>query len=201
MSRIKNIVFDVGRVILGFSHEKFFLNLQAQGTTYENSVDNIIEELKLLEFEHGFITDVDFLKMIQQRLSQPLAEDTIAKCWYDIFHPIPEMISLAKDLKKTKNVYLLSNTNNLHWQHIIKKYNFNNLAHGLMASCEVGAMKPDPKIYQAAEKKFSLVPEETVFIDDLEKNVIGARNMNWQGIVHKEYSLTKKELNRFFSEF
>ncbi len=196
MSKIKNIVFDVGRVILDFSHEKFFLNLQAQGSTYNSVVDDLIEELKLLEFEHGRISNQDFIQMVNQRLSPPLAENIIAECWYDIFHPLPEMISLAQDLKKTKKVYLLSNTNNLHWHHMIEKYDFNKLAHDILASCEVGAMKPDPKIYKAAEKKFGLIAEETVFIDDIEINITGAKAVGWKGIVHRSYAVTKKELDQ-----
>lgn len=196
MNKVKNIIFDVGRVILDFSHEKFFQNLDSHGVTFNRSIDSAVEELKLLEFEHGFISDKDFLEMINQKLSSPLATDAIAKCWYDIFSPVTEMVALAKKLKETHKVYLLSNTNNLHWQHIVEEYDFNSLAHGILASCEIGAMKPDPKIYKAAEKKFSLLPEEIVFIDDIERNITGAKNVGWNGIWHKDYITTKKELDQ-----
>lgn len=196
MSKVNNIVFDIGRVLLDFNHDRFFTNLEQHGAIYSDKTLSTVEELKLLEFEHGYISDEEFISMVNKKLTKKLPSEIIAQCWHNIFDPVPEMLNLAKELKKTKNVFLLSNTNNLHWQHMIDKYDFDSLAHGRLASCEVGSMKPDPKIYKSAEERFNLIPAETVFIDDIERNAKGAVEVGWKAIHHRNFNQTFEILNQ-----
>ena len=83
-------------------------------------------------------------------------------------------------------VFLLSNIGDLHWRHLNARYGFDGLAHGVIASFRVGAIKPSAAIYREAERQFGLEPAATVFIDDLPPNVAGAQACGWQAIHHRD---------------
>ncbi|MFQ5580690.1 MAG: HAD-IA family hydrolase [Nitrospiria bacterium] len=69
-----------------------------------------------------------------------------------------------------------------------------------MASFEVDSVKPEPKIFHEAEKRFNLRPETTLFIDDLEANVAGATACGWQGIHHKGVVSTRRKLTTLIAD-
>ena len=105
-----------------------------------------------------------------------------------------EMLQLALRLKHHYRVYLLSNTGALHWQHIVPRFQLDQYCHDMLASYEVGAMKPAAAIFQAAEQRFELKAQSTVFIDDIADNVEGARRCGWQGIHHTNSTDTLRHL-------
>jgi len=106
------------------------------------------------------------------------------------------MLKLAGALKRYCGVYLLSNTSELHWQHIQEAFGLDKICHDRLASYEVGAMKPAPEIFTAACHRFDLQPESTVFIDDIEANVKGAVACGWQGIWHRDVAETRMQLRQ-----
>ena len=192
---ISAIVFDVGRVLIDFSYDDFFAWLATQGARF-NGVDDFVEQTDLLAYEHGHISDAVFLGTLNNLLSQPVATDTLVTKWLDLFVPIEEMLQLARRLKANYGVYLLSNTSALHWQHIVPRFQLDELSHGLLASFEVGAMKPDPAIFRAAKQRFELKAKSTVFIDDIAANAEGARSCGWQEIHHKNLQDTSRQLQK-----
>ena len=92
------------------------------------------------------------------------------------------MDPLLAKLKKKYPLYLISNTNKMHFDYI--KENFKILRHfkKTFPSHEVGYRKPEPQIYKKVLKKIKLKPEETVFVDDVEKFVDGARAIGMHAI-------------------
>jgi putative hydrolase of the HAD superfamily len=192
---INAIVFDVGRVLIDFSYDDFFDWLTQHGANI-NDVESFVRQTDLHAYEHGHMDDDAFLARLNQLLSQPVDRQLLLAQWLDLFAPIEEMLQLARQLKTRYRVFMLSNTSALHWQHIIPHYKLETYCHGLLASYEVGAMKPDPAIFRAAEQKFELSAGETVFIDDIEDNVSGARACGWQGIHHRNSRQTRRKLQQ-----
>ncbi len=190
---ITDIVFDVGRVLIDFSYDDFFAWLTTQGANI-NSVADFSEKTDLLAYEHGHITDEQFLTKLNYLLNRPVDRHTLITRWLDLFEPISDMLQLAEQLKGNYGVYLLSNTSALHWQHIVPCYDLSQISHGLLASFEVGAMKPDAAIFRAAEQQFKLNPHTTVFIDDITDNTEGAIRCGWKGIHHKNSHDTRQQL-------
>jgi FMN phosphatase YigB (HAD superfamily) len=92
-------------------------------------------------------------------------------------------------------VYLLSNIGDLHWSHLDAAYGVATVGHGVIASFRVGAVKPSAAIYREAERRFDLDPAATVFIDDLERNVAGARACGWSAIHHLSPLETRRSLS------
>lgn len=117
----------------------------------------------------------------------------------EIFEPMTEMLDFALELKREYRVFLLSNTSALHWDYLLSEYKLEEITTGVLASFEVGAMKPEAKIFREAEQRFDLLPENTVFIDDIEENVFGAISCGWHGIHHVGIEETKKQVKTWLS--
>ncbi len=193
MSPIKNIVFDVGKVLVDFSYDDLFRFLREKGAKFKD-VEDFVSQVDLLAYEHGLISDDAFIDKVQKMLSHKADRGALIRQWVEIFKPIHEMLDLARHLQARFGVYLLSNTSALHWAYLIEEYQLAKIGMDMIASFEVGAMKPSPKIFQAAEKRFGLKPESTLFIDDIQENAAGAMACGWQGIHHRGITETKGQM-------
>lgn len=193
MNKITDIVFDVGRVLVDFRYDDLFCYLRAQGAQF-TSVDDFAEKVDLRSYECGLISNDDFIDKVCDILSEEVDRSELISYWTELFQPIEEMLNLAAHLKTDFGVYLLSNTSALHWNYLKSVYKLGELSTDLLASFEVGTMKPEQKIFKEAEKRFGLFPERTLFIDDIEENVEGARACGWQGIHHIGIDRTKEKM-------
>lgn len=192
---LRAIVFDVGRVLIDFSYDELFPYLQERGASFQDTRE-FLEMSELMAYEHGRISSRRFISNISRMLTVKASDEELIARWNGIFTPVGEMLELAGSLKPRFGVYLLSNTGELHWQVLLDRYKLGDYAHGAMASFEVGAMKPDAKIYESACQRFSLAPATTLFIDDNAKNVEGAQACGWQGWHHTSVGSTKAALAR-----
>jgi putative hydrolase of the HAD superfamily len=104
------------------------------------------------------------------------------------------MVSLARRLAERYRVHLLSNVGDLHWVHMSREYGLHRIGHGALPSFVAGVMKPEPRIYAEAERRFALDPQSTVFVDDLAANVETARQRGWHGIQHVGFHETVQAL-------
>lgn len=192
---VKNVVFDVGRVLIDFNYVDFFTLLNLHGAEISTEAD-FVTRVGLLEYEKGKLTSAHFLGRLQSLLRCPLPEEELEAAWIGLFSPVPAMLELATELKSVCGVFLLSNTSELHWQHLQSAYALNECCHDLLASYEIGALKPEPGIYRAVEKRFDLVPATTLFIDDRQENVAGAQACGWQGHWHRDRKETIAKLKQ-----
>ena len=191
--KISAILFDVGRVLIDFSYAEFFSWLSAHGAQLKG-VEDFVNKTDLHAYEKGHIDDDTFLANLNQLLTRPVNKHGLIERWLDLFLPIDDMLQLAKQLMPQYRVYLLSNTSALHWQHIVPRFRLDEYSHGLLASYEVGVMKPDAAIFRAAEQQFKLSPATTVFIDDIADNALGAEQCGWRGIHHINSLETRRKL-------
>lgn len=102
--------------------------------------------------------------------------------WCDHFTLDRAAFALLRRVARTRRVYLLSNTNRLHFEHIRRRYAFTREVHGAVLSYEHGARKPEPAIYDAALRVAGARPEECLFIDDRPENVEAARRRGLRAI-------------------
>ncbi|PLX86218.1 MAG: hypothetical protein C0618_09575 [Desulfuromonas sp.] len=191
---VTDVVFDVGRVLIDFTYDRLVKVLCRQGARVR-TVDAFLAAVDLVPYEHGEISNTQFLEKLNGLLEYPLPEDALIAAWNDLFAPIDEMLDLARQIKKSCGVYLISNTSDLHWQHLLTAYRLADISHGQMASFEVGVMKPHPRIFEIACERFGLTPDRTVFIDDLKANVQGAEACGWYGIHHRRADETRQRLS------
>lgn len=190
---IRNVVFDIGGVLLRLRYQPFIEYLAGAGIDLSN-LPQWLERVDLAAHERGEITGDELLGRIAAMACRPLDVDELRTRWLDMFDRAQDMFDLAAALKDEYRVFLLSNIGDLHWTHLNARYGFDGLAHGVVASFRVGAVKPSPAIYRETERRFGLEPLATVFIDDLAPNVAGAQACGWQAIHHRHPAETRRQL-------
>jgi FMN phosphatase YigB (HAD superfamily) len=191
---IRNVVFDVGGVLLNLRYEPFVRYLQVAGIDMRD-LPAWLTRVDLAAHERGELTGEALLERIAGMAPQPLDMAELRVRWLDMFDRSEAMFRLAAGLMRDYRVYLLSNVGDLHWEHFNAVYGLDSLVHGALASFRVGAIKPQADIYRKAESMFGLEPAATVFIDDLPQNVAGARQCGWQAIHHGEVPATLCQLH------
>jgi FMN phosphatase YigB (HAD superfamily) len=190
---IRNVVFDVGGVLVRLRYQPFIEYLVAAGVDMSD-LPAWLAQVDLAAHERGEITGDELLERVAAMAHAPLDRSELQARWLDMFDRAHEMFELASGLMADYRVYLLSNVGDLHWRHLDAQYGLDDLVHGTLASFRVGAIKPSEAIYREAERRFELEPAATVFIDDLVPNVAGARACGWQAIHHVDPAETRRQL-------
>ncbi len=183
---IRNIVFDMGNVLIRFD-PPFFLD--RAGIMDPDDRKLILRELFLsvewAQMDAGTLTEETAEPVVLARIPERLrnAVSNLLYHWADQREEIPGMRELVVRLKDAGyGIYLLSNASvaqHRYWP----EYEVSRYMDGKLISCDVKVVKPCHRIYQLFTEKFSLIPEECLFIDDAPANVAGAAACGWQGIV------------------
>ena len=186
---IRNVVFDIGWVFVHLDHQPFLDFLSAHGAEAPD-LDSVLARIALEDHESGRMDGRGLLARCAALATQPMDLEAAHSRWVDMFELQPDMVDLARRLSDRYRVYLLSNIGDLHWVHLSREYELHRVGHGALPSFIAGVMKPHAGIYVEAERRFSLTPAETVFIDDRAENIVAARRRGWEGIVHGGYDTT-----------
>lgn len=198
---IRNIVFDMGNVMIRFDPEYF---LDREGITDPEDRKLVMNELFLsvewAQMDSGVLTEETAEPLILARIPDRLKDQVhhLLCSWSTPRDMIPGMEELALGLKNAGyGIYLLSNASKN--QHVYwPKVPSSRLFDGKLISCDVGFVKPMKEIYEIFTRKFGLVPEECLFIDDAPNNVAGAIACGWQGIVfHGDAGELQRKLATF----
>ena len=190
---MRNIVFDVGGVLVQLRYGPFIEYMAAAGGDMRD-LRTWQAVVGLEHHERGKLRGTRFLERVATSVPRALDLDELGRRWLDMFAPDEQMFALARALMGDYRVYLLSNVGDLHWSHLDESYGIASLGHGALPSFQAGAIKPDAAIYRAAEAEFGLDPAETVFIDDLAPNILGARGCGWSAIHHSSATETRCSL-------
>ena len=183
---IRNIVFDMGQVLIRFDP---FYFMDRAGITNPEDRKLIRNELFLsvewAQMDEGVLTEKTAEPSILQRFPERLRASVheLLFSWAWPRETIPGMEELVRSLRKAGyGIYLLSNASvaqHDYWPDIPVSRYFD----GKLISCDVGVVKPSREIYRLFTDRFSLKPEECLFIDDAPANVAGAIACGWHGIV------------------
>ncbi len=156
----------------------------------------------LNEYEKGHLTSNQFYEqlLINYGSNKNMDMETFKGYWLDVLFPCAESVDFLKRATKDLPVWLLSNTNDFHYDILMKDFPFMHWVNGGTYSFMVGSMKPDPLIYEVAIKKSGFRPEEILFIDDLAANVQAAQDQGINIIHYVDYPNFGKELSIHFPE-
>ena len=185
---IKNMVFDMGNVLLHFSPSHYVKNLGLENAEDEKKVFNATYlTWKCAYLDKGDFTEESFVDAVCEDIGEkyrPYIEKLIFH-WADDVKPVDGMADLIKELKdKGYKIYLLSNAGfrqHEYWERIPGHEYFD----GTIVSCDVKAVKPERRIYEKLYETFNLKPEECFFIDDLIINIYGAKETGMDGFVFR----------------
>lgn len=185
---IKNIIFDIGNVILKFNVKEVLKNFTSNEDEQKFILDNIINSPEWLGYaliDTGYITKEEAIEMVKDRTNHT-NDKIIEDFWnnYNNFASVnEEMLRLIKTLKeKEYKIYLLSNINQ-YTTEFIEKSGLFRLVDGYVLSYHVHQVKPYIGIYNTLLEKYKLMPNESLFIDDNEKNIITGNSL---GIISKK---------------
>ncbi|MBO6119186.1 MAG: HAD family phosphatase [Lachnospiraceae bacterium] len=183
---IKNIIFDMGNVLIDFNPMQYVGELHLANKEEEEKVFKAAYlNFKSIYMDYGRITEEEFVNHVVEGIGEEY-RDKIKELiinWHKYLTPIKGMEEIVKELKdKGYKIYLLSNagfSQHDYWDRIPASKYFD----GKVVSCDVGEVKPFREIYEALYKKFNIKPEESFFIDDLIINVFGANRTGMEGYV------------------
>lgn len=195
----KNIIFDLGGVILTLDYQKTIDEFSRLFTINFNDFFTQYQQLTFFdEFEKGEISAQTFRMNIKQFFKKEVTDQQIDFAWNAMLGTIPqERIDFLLQLKKEKNIYLLSNTNEIHlkaFNSIVKKKknitNFTSLFNKAYFSHLVKMRKPETKIFDLVIQENRLNPNETLFIDDSPQHIEGAKKIGLHThLLPKNYSI------------
>lgn len=201
---IKNIIFDIGNVILNFNLEevlqKFTNNKDEQNFILKNIIHSP-EWLGNALIDTGYISREDAIEIVKDRTNH-INDTLITDFWYNYnnFAKVDEnVLKLIKKLRdRNYKIYLLSNINPYTFEFVEKSGLF-NLVDGYVLSYKEHKVKPFVSIYKTLLERYNLIPNESVFIDDNEKNIITGNSL---GIISKKvepdnYASIVKVLDEF----
>jgi HAD superfamily hydrolase (TIGR01509 family) len=190
---IENVVFDIGWVFVRFDYRPLADFLRAHGAEV-GDLHAALEQVRLSEHESGQVHGEELLERLAALAGRPVDPAALRALWLGMFELDAPMVDLAHRLSARYQVYLLSNVGDLHWAHLSREYRLHAIGHGALPSYLAGVMKPHAGIYAEAERRFTLTPAATVFIDDRADNIAAARARGWHGIVHTDYDATCAQL-------
>lgn len=190
---INLFVFDLGNVILPFEHRQIAVKLHETSRIQDRfTPDDLFKFLfdrdrgLVNPYEEGLMSSVDFFAKLREKYKLELEFDEFQDIWNIIFQEDPEVNNTIMYLKnKGYPVFLLSNTNELHFSYIMERYPIVHSLDEWILSYEVGAKKPKQKIYDAIFEKTDTVRNEVLYIDDVPEYVDAAKMYGLQGLHFK----------------
>lgn len=192
---IRFVYFDLGNILVAFQREAAAHNVASLFHTQPSAVerafaDEVMHDTGLQnKLETGLVSEADFANALRDAFPDPVnpVDDAmVMQAISDMFTPIESMKDVLSRVRQTgMPIGILSNTCHAHWSWV------NSQSYGVLegpfdvvvVSYEARSMKPDRLIYDVAEKRAAELsgakPEEILFIDDREENVLAAREFGW----------------------
>tara|TARA_B110000003_G_scaffold223920_1_gene224426 strand:- start:110 stop:733 length:624 start_codon:yes stop_codon:yes gene_type:complete len=205
MSHIKNIIFDLGGVIINLDVLRTIKAFHKLGIkNIVNNTGHNYHHYFFYDFELGNISEEQFQKSLQNLSTKKVSFSKIKQAWNAMILDIPEYrIDFLKELKKDYNLFLLINTNSNHQFKYLSEfkqkygYSFDSLFQSAFYSHEIGLRKPDVKVFDFVLKKNKLEAKETLFIDDSLTNIKSARKLGLKVFHIQNYNMSYciKKLN------
>lgn len=186
---IKNIIFDLGNVLIEFNPHKF-VEENIPPADRDEVFQMIFERREWQELDRGTLSYDEVVKFFSIRF--PQYEDLIRKFFenkiIDCLKPIEANIKYVEELKKRGyRLYILSNFHYPAYENVSKKWDFFKLFDGEVISSHANLLKPERGIYEEILQKYKLNPEETLFIDDSQPNIEAAKEFGLKTVHLDDY--------------
>lgn len=204
---IKNIILDLGGVIINLNQSKTQESFQQLFPKKFNQISTPLIASNFFEdFEIGKISNNEFIHQFQQ-IDNNVSAKQIINAWNSMLLDIPkERIELIKKLGKQYNVFLLSNTNDIHYQ-FINEYvkaafnisDFSKLFDKIYLSYHIKLRKPNKEIFQYVLDDAKINPIETLFIDDSLEHINSSKSLGIQA--HHLNLEQNQSLTKYFNEY
>lgn len=186
---IKNLLFDFGGVIINLDKSRAEARFREIGVkNIENYLTTYRHEAIFLDYELGTLDRPQFAQELRKLTgNDKITEADVDYAWQGFLLDIPEYkFDMLKQLGKKYNVYLLSNTNPsaMEWAYTSKFSTTGEPIQAFFDKCymsyQIGLAKPDPEIFKYIIRDSGIIPSETLFFDDAQKNITAATELGFQ---------------------
>jgi len=178
------IIFDIGRVIVRVDPRRILSILHSKKM---ESPEKIWASIQLdplwLDWQEGRLSPRDWCAHLNRRFGLRVPFDKFCRAWCSVILPsqiLPN--SLFARLSRRCRLVLLSNTDPLHVEYQLSHFKFMRYFPARIYSCQVGAIKPQPKIYQAAIHAAGVPPARILYVDDVLAFVRAGRRMGLDAV-------------------
>lgn len=176
---IEALLFDLGKVLVDFDFELGIRQFVAKTPLSREDFERVIwDKHWIRRYERGEISTGEYHDHLCERGKLGMSRGEFEEAWSSVFLPDPILPErLLTNLKRRYPLILVSNTNEVHAAFIAKQYSvFDHFGHRIL-SHEVGSLKPDRGIYEAAIHASGKAPEALFFTDDREENIEAALHL------------------------
>ena len=183
-SKLRAIIFDIGRVLVRIDASRTMQGLAAGGSLSPAELLTAIEkDPQWAGWQAGRISARDWYLHLNKRFGGNFTFERFTEVWNRVLDPVPiHEDAFFKHLAKSYRLALLSNTDPIHVRHMEATYSFFAYFPVRIYSCSVGASKPDPLIYREALRALKVQAQEAVYIDDIAAYVEAAQRLGMRGI-------------------
>ena len=192
---IHNIVFDYGNVVINLDIDATYQAFESIGASrFSESWNEIMKSRLFQKYERGDISTPDFRNILRTAFDTDISDDKIDWAWNQILRDMPNSrIQLLKDIRTHYRTFLLSNSNDVHYQYYLTDLqqqhqleSFDVLFEKAYFSYKLNMIKPEPEFYQKVLSNHHLNAYETLFVDDLKQNIDAASALGMHTIWLKE---------------
>lgn len=181
---IRNLIFDLGGVILNYDVEADTRALAQAGLPEYASWDRYPELGKIANlYLNGLISDAEFCTRIDPYCTAGTSDSVKLYSMQAVLADIPrERLEAIRALRGKYRIYLLSNINHLSWEYALEQFDKAGIDPSecfdrLFLSYELGIAKPDGGIFHHVLEATGSLAEETLFLDDSSDNIRAAQEL------------------------
>lgn len=188
---VKNIIFDLGGVLLNLELERTRIAFQRLGMENFDTLYSQSKQIGLFDlFDCGKISSDEFRSVLKTHLPASTSDKEIDFAWNAMLLDLPkERLDLLRKLGKKYRLFLLSNTNEIHvaafstyLQSAFGITDFSDYFERWYYSCDIGKRKPNAEVFDFVLRENKLIASETLFVDDSLQHVEGAKNRGMVGV-------------------
>jgi putative hydrolase of the HAD superfamily len=193
---MKTLFFDIGNVLVFFSHPKMFEQIATCTGLSRPFLQDLAAKTSILsDYETGKISTetlyADLLRLAAKPFTLPMFKQAVA----DIFTPNRDVWPLVEHLKAAGHrLILLSNTNECHFEFLLERFPILELFDSHVLSHKVGAAKPSPLIFKTALEQAEAPPADCFYIDDVPQFIAAAKEVGLDGEVFRGVAPLKQAL-------
>ena len=195
LKEIKNIIFDLGGVILNIDYNLTVSEFKKLGV---DNFDEIFSQYKQStlsdDFETGKISEKEFFEGVEQISGKEMGIEQAKGAWNAMLLDLPkERIELLINLSKKYRLFLFSNTNETHYNEFITKVekDFNSIFEEVYYSHQFGKRKPDTRSFLSITTENKLKLSETLFVDDSIQHLQSADSLGIRTLLIERLSITE----------
>ena len=184
---IKNIIFDWGGVLIHLDKARCTEAFRQLGVEVSDELTNPYgQRADLMDFEKGLMTVDGFHDTVRRIYAPELTNEQIDHAWNALLLDIPSYkLDMLLELKQHYRLFLLSNTNAVHWEEGRKRFDYRGYRtedyfDQIFLSHEIHELKPSAEAFLKVARLTGINPEETLFVDDLEVSCKAAEALGFR---------------------